>query len=435
MDWKRLEPNEHGDWINHRNESFKSFIPLETEKRGLMKSQSWFVIQSCGLATSRDAWCYNSSYGIVQKNIQRSIAFFNQQSNDYQIARKENNQLEVTDFIDTDSTKFSWDRQQRKDVQTGKQYQYNNTSLREGMYRPFFKQYVYFNRTLNNCVYQLPTLFPDNTHPALAIYITGAGASKGFSSLITDVLPNYHTLDTGQCFPLYWYDESTSDIADLFNQASDEEVMDRYIRRDGVSDWILRECRQRYGNKVSKEDIFYYVYGILHSPEYRTTFEADLKKMLPRLPLVDTPDMFMAFSKAGRDLAELHLNYETVQPYEGVSIKTIGTPTYEVVKMRFGKKDSKTADKSTIIYNNNITIESIPLEAYDYVVNGKSALEWIMERYQITTDAKSGITNNPNDWSKEHGDEKYIFNLVLRIITVSLETMKIVNALPKLKFE
>ena len=254
--------------------------------------------------------------------------------------------------------------------------------------------------------------------------------------MITEGIPNLHLVENGQYFPLYWYDESTADIADLFNQAAEEEVMDRYIRRDGISDWILRECKQRYGNKVTKEDIFYYVYGILHSPEYRTTFEADLKKMLPRLPLVDKPEEFMAFSQAGRKLADLHLNYETVEPYKSVNVEIKSDkPSFEVEKMRFGKLDSKTADKSVIFYNNQITISNIPLEAYDYVVNGKSALEWVMERYQITTDSKSGITNNPNDWSREHGDEKYIFNLVLRIITVSIETMKIVNDLPKLKFE
>ena len=150
---------------------------------------------------------------------------------------------------------------------------------------------------------------------------------------------------------------------------------------------------------------------------------------------MDNPEQFIAFSQAGRKLADLHLNYETVKPFDGVTIKTAGTPNYEVEKMRFGKLDSKTTDKSVIFYNNQITISGIPAETYDYVVNGKSALEWVMERYQVTTDAKSGITNNPNDWSREHGDEKYIFNLVLRVITVSIETMKIVNALPKLKFE
>lgn len=435
MDWKMLEPNEHGDWLNHRNEVFNQFIPLAPEKKGNLSSKSWFTLQSCGVATSRDSWCYNSSMQIVKRNMMRSVEFFNSQVKDYKEAKKTNPELSAVDFIDTDTTKFSWDRQQRKDIELGKLYEYDDSSVKIGLYRPFFKQNVYFNRTLNNCVYQLPKLFVGGSHSNLVISMMGTGTTKAFSCLMSKDIPDYQLQFNSQNFPLYWYDESTADIADLFNQAAEEEVMDRYIRRDGISDWILRECKQRYGNKVTKEDIFYYVYGILHSPEYRTTFEADLKKMLPRLPLVDKPEEFMAFSQAGRKLAELHLNYETVQPYEGVSIKTIGTPTYEVVKMRFGKKDSKTADKSTIIYNNNITIENIPLEAYDYVVNGKSALEWIMERYQITTDAKSGITNNPNDWSKEHGDEKYIFNLVLRIITVSLETMKIVSSLPKLKFE
>lgn len=435
MDWKQLEPNEHGDWINHRSESFKHYIPLEPDKKGVTTSHSWFVYQSCGVATSRDAWCYNSSKNEVKRNIERSIVFYNSQVSDFKEARK-NSPITVTDFIDTDTTKFSWDRQQKKDIELGKRYSFEEQSTVEGLYRPYYKQNVYFNRTLNNCVYQLPSIFPDNKHSNKVVCMTGIGASKGFSVVMSDFLPNYHTLDTGQCFPLYWYDESTADIADLFNQNLDEDnQMDKYIRRDGISDWILRECKNRYGNKVTKEDIFYYVYGILHSPEYRTTFEADLKKMLPRLPLVDTTDEFKAFSEAGRKLADLHLNYETVELYKGVNVKMSANPSFEVQKMRFGKLDSKTVDKSVIFYNNSITIENIPLEAYDYIVNGKSALEWVMERYQITTDAKSGIINNPNDWSKEHNDEKYIFNLVLRIITVSIETMKIVYGLPKLKFE
>ena len=282
-----------------------------------------------------------------------------------------------------------------------------------------------------------PKLFPTQAHSNLLICVSGSGGRKDFACTMIDSIPSLDYLEKCQSFPMYWYDESTADIADLFNQNLDEDKkMDRYIRKDGVSDWILRQCRDRYGNKVTKEDIFYYVYGILHSPEYRTTFEADLKKMLPRLPLVDKPEEFKAFSEAGRKLADLHLNYETVEPYAGVTVNArTATPSYQVEKMRFGKLDSKTADKSTIFYNNQITIENIPAEAYDYIVNGKSAIEWIMERYQITTDAKSGITNNPNDWSKEHGDEKYIYNLLLRIITVSIETMKIVNNLPKLKFE
>lgn len=435
-DWKMLEPNEHGDWINHRNEAFSSFTPIEPEKKFNIKSHSFFVVNAMGINTSRDAWTYGYSLHSMLSCVEQSIIHFNNQSDAFKEARLLNPKLKVEDFIDTDETKISWSRAYRNDVSRNKHKIFDTKFSTIGLYRPYVKQHLYYDKEILNDIGMMSSVFTMEGHKNLVIIISGVGASKGFSALVSNYVPNYHTLDTDQCFPLYWYDESTADIADLFNQAAEEEVMDRYIRRDGISDWILRECKQRYGNKVTKEDIFYYVYGILHSPEYRTTFEADLKKMLPRLPLVDKPEEFMAFSQAGRKLADLHLNYETIEPYQGVSVKiTSDKPSYEVDKMRFGKLDSKTADKSVIFYNNHITISGIPLEAYDYVVNGKSALEWVMERYQITTDSKSGIVNNPNDWSREHGDEKYIFNLVLRIITVSIETMKIVNSLPKLKFE
>lgn len=256
----------------------------------------------------------------------------------------------------------------------------------------------------------------------------------------------------GQCFPLYWYQEGDIKGNKHYDDGTVEQALDferidaqdqfKYVRRDGVTDWILSTARKQYGSRVTKEDIFYYVYGILHAPDYRTTFAADLKKSLPRLPLVESPDDFWAFSRAGRSLAELHLGYEHVEPYAGC--RTIYSPltnrgdeiSYLIDdKMRFGKLDSKTADKRIIHYNAGITIENIPLEAYDYVVNGKSAIEWVMERYAVKTDPASQIENNPNDWCREHDDPKYIYNLLLRIITVSLETMKIVRSLPKLKLE
>ena len=208
-----------------------------------------------------------------------------------------------------------------------------------------------------------------------------------------------------------------------------------------MTDWILDAARRQYGYKVGKEDLFYYVYGLLHSPDYRAAFSADLKKSLPRLPLVGSADDFWAFSQAGRRLAALHLNYEEVEPYRkcdisfGAYTDKGGVMNYRVEKMRFGKKDTKTVDKSVIHYNDGITITKVPAEAYEYVVNGKSAVEWVMERYAVTTDKKSQITNDPNDWAREHGDDKYIFNLLLCVITVSVKTVEIVKGLPKLKFE
>lgn len=439
MLWSAIVPNEHGDWLNKRSELFKLYTPLEPEKKFNQKSKTVFNTFAIGLASNRDTWVYNFSKQAVGKNMSAMINFYNRQQHAYQQAIKQNPDLSVEDFIDTDPTKISWTRSLRNSIRKKQDYVFSDEKLRIGIYRPFQKQYLYFASEFNEAIGLSPKLFPTPKHENLVICVSGVGASKDFSVLITDLIPCLDMVEKSQCFPLYWYDDSTADITDLFSSPQNEA--DRYVRRDGVTDWILSTARKQYGSKVGKEDIFYYVYGILHSPEYRTAFASDLKKSLPRLPLVDSADDFWAFSKAGRALAELHLNYETVEPYKGCLL-VYGANTnrgdgmnYRVEKMRFGKLDSKTPDKTKIHYNQHITVEGIPLEAYDYVVNGKSAIEWIMERYAVAVNKDSGIRNDPNDWAAEHNDEKYILNLLLRIITVSLETMKIVNALPKLKFE
>lgn len=437
MQWVTITPNEHGDWLNKRSEQFKLYTPLEPEKKFGKGNKSFFEGFSLGLGTNRDAWVYNSSLVELQANITKTIDFYNQQVESYKTAKKE---MSLDDFLadKRDSTKIVWTDTLIRDLQKGIKYKIDNSRYTVGMYRPFFKQALYQDRILNHRVYQMPRLFPTPNHRNLVICVSGIGASKDFSTLITDCIPDLQLQFNGQCFPLYWYDDSTADIADLFSAPQSDA--DRYVRRDGVTDWVLSTARKQYGSRITKEDIFYYVYGILHAPDYRTTFAADLKKSLPRLPLVESPDDFWAFSRAGRSLAELHLGYEHVEPYAGCH--TVNSTTsdddainYRVEKMRFGKLDSKTADKRIIHYNAGITIENIPLEAYDYVVNGKSAIEWVMERYAVKTDPASRIENNPNDWCREHDDPKYIYNLLLRIITVSLETMKIVRSLPKLKLE
>ena len=432
MQWASITPDQHGDWFNKRSEQFKLFTPLGDKDDKKNKKTLFVPYYSNGLKTQRDPWCYNSSLPIVEKSAKEQIDFYNEQRE--KLAKKE-----ITD-VDYSTHKISWTAAVLSDIQKNKPYNIQDCQFRESVYRPFFKQHLLYYRALNERMYQIPRLFPTSSHRNLVICVSGLGASKDFSALITDCIPDVQLQFNGQCFPLYWYDDSTADIADLFSAPQSE--MDRYVRRDGVTDWILSTARKQYGSRVTKEDIFYYVYGILHAPDYRTTFAADLKKSLPRLPLVESADDFWAFSRAGRSLAELHLGYEHVEPYAGC--RTIYSPltnrgdeiSYLIDdKMRFGKLDSKTADKRIIHYNAGITIENIPLEAYDYVVNGKSAIEWVMERYAVKTDPASQIENNPNDWCREHDDPKYIYNLLLRIITVSLETMKIVYTLPKLKFE
>ena len=265
------------------------------------------------------------------------------------------------------------------------------------------------------------------------ICVSGIGVTKDFSCLVSQNVTDLEMIGKGQCFPLYWYEESKTRQLSLF----DENPQSEYIRHDGISNWILNEVRSRLKIKsVDKEMIFYYIYGFLHSPEYRSTFEADLKKSLPRIPIIEDVDAFNDFYQAGKALAKLHLNYENVPTYEGLEIEDTyyGKDAYEHYavnpKMKFPKKDQK----DTIIYNDYIIIRHIPAEAYDYIVNGKSAIEWLMERYAITIDKKSGIKNNPNDWSREHDNPRYFFDLVCSIVNVSVKTMEIVHKLPKLSF-
>lgn len=431
LDMEILSPNEHGDWINHRSDIFKTFIPIESAKKFDAKSKSFFTTYSLGIASSRDSWVYNFSKKEIEKNMNACIDFYNKQRLLCGEAIVKGNSPDSV--IEYNPTKISWNDSLKNACIKNKPILFNDDANVEGFYRPFCHTNLYFERDFIQRPYQQTKLYPTYKHSNIAICVSGLNTRLDRTSVfITNKVTDLNCLDAGtQCFPLYWYEDNANDLLDLFK----DTTTDRYIRRDAVSDFILKEARVKYGHKTIKEDIFYYVYGILHSPDYRTAFEADLKKMLPRLPLVDKSDDFWAFSKAGRDLANLHLNYETVEPYKGVEIVFgVGNRIdYRVDKMRFGKNGKET-DKSTIFYNSQIAIHNIPLEAYGYIVNGKSAIEWIMERYAVTINKDSQIKNDPNDWSREHDDEKYIYNLLLRIITVSVETVKIVNGLPKLKF-
>jgi predicted helicase len=309
------------------------------------------------------------------------------------------------------------------------------------MYRPFYKQCFYFNTNfIERGGIGMKYVFPKYNTNNISLCITGIGSSKEFSCLLTNCLPDYQLMMNCQFFPIYWYEENKNKQKSLFDDESNAD----FICRDGVTDWILREIRNRYGARnITKEMIFYYVYGILHSKEYRERFASDLKKSLPRIPIVEDVNDFMDFYKYGKKLADLHLNYETIDPYSDVIVKgdrkvekgTNNTDDYQyfrvIDKMRFKSKD----DKSVIIYNGNITIENIPLKAYEYIVNGKSAIEWIVERYAVTQDKKSLIKNDCNDWSKEHHNPRYILDLLLSVINLSVQTVDIVNSLPKLKFD
>lgn len=421
--WAELTPNRSGDWINHRSELFESFPPLGA--KGSSDSEPLFATYSLGLKTNRDAWAYNFSREKLLANMQRMIDFYNKQVADFKklVHLEGSSAGSVESFINSDDSKISWTRSLKEDIGKSKSASFSNRTA-VSLYRPFSKQWLYFDRQMNEMVYQIPKLFPTPDHENLVIATTGVGASRPFSALITDVIPNLHLQDTGQCFPMYYYDKVEEDD-NLFSDGPPPQ--DGYVRRDAITDLMLTRFRARYGRTIEKPDIFYYVYGLLHSPEYKERFAADLKKMIPRIPFAGD---FWAFSTAGRALAEWHLNYETVEPWP-LEERSTGAPSLRVSKMRFGKAASG-ADRSTVIYNSTLTLTGIPAKAYEYQVNGKSAIEWIMDRYEIKTDKASGIVNDPNHWGEEMGNPSYIIDLLKRMVTVSIRTVEVVDALPQL---
>lgn len=342
-----------------------------------------------------------------------------------------------------DEKRIKWTRGLRASATARKAISTDRKNVASAAYRPFCKLKLYYDRDLNEMF--VTRIYPSASFSNLVISASGKGATKDFSAVITDEIPDLEVISKGQCFPLYLYEKAEAKDCELDLGGADDggEIIDGYRRKSAITDSILKEFRKTYGKGVSKEDIFYYVYGILHSPEYRERFAADLKKMLPRIPLTQDTKDFKAFIQAGRDLAHWHLHYETINPHPAVKEETqdLGLDPwelYQVRKMTFARPTAaqKAAgekwDKTRIIYNSKVTLTGIPLEAYDYVVNGKPALEWIMERYQVTVDKKSGIKNDPNDWCREHDNPRYIIDLLRRVTRVSVETNKIVNALPAL---
>ncbi|MEU8003225.1 type ISP restriction/modification enzyme [Catellatospora sp. NPDC049111] len=439
VDWQVVEPNEAGDWINQRNTDFASFTPVS--KKSEQDKHQIFGLQTSGLMTNRDGWVYNYSRASVHQNVERMVDHYNNVLDAFDVHCKQNEvadrQAEAEGYIHLDSTKFAWDRSDRARFVRGTRHRFDPESVVVGMYRPFSKTHVCFDRKLNNTVYKLPAVYPDPSRANLGIYVVGMGSAVPFSVLMTDMLPDRHLTGAGsggQYLPRYRYVESTGE-ADLFS-AHEESTLERV---DNITDRTLGDFRSAYGGLVTKDDIFYYIYGLLHSPVYRSEFEADLKKMLPRIPKVATSEDFHAFVAAGRELATLHVGYEHVEPFplEEVtrpSANPASPDFYRVQKMAFGKV-GKNADRSTVIYNSNVTLRGIPAEAHTYMLGSRSAVEWIVERYQVKTDKASGIVNDPNDWAAEAGDPRYIIDLLKRIVTVSVETVRIVNELPALKVD
>lgn len=438
-----IHPNIQGDWINKRNDSFSSFIPIEPSNKYDNKAKSWFSLYSLGISTRRDSWSYGSKKNDVLNKMKSTIDFYNSQVDDFKHQKVINPQIKVDDFKSKDSHKISWSSSLVPKLEKGIVCKFDQESIVSAYYRPYFKQYLYTGELFIHRRGNWNSIF-DEGIDNVVICLSGVGVSSPLSCSITNSIVDEEYIGKSQCFPLYWYEERKGIQGSLFDNGGD-----KYIRHDAITDFILKRAQEQYGPKVQKEDIFYYVYGFLHCPTYRETFANDLKKMLPRLPLVEKAEDFWTFSRAGRELADLHLNYEQVKPLKEVvvnwhnSLFDTESPErkYRVEQMRFGRRASagntsgKDKDKSVIEYNQFITLSEIPLRAYDYVVNGKSAIEWVMERYCDKVDKKSGIRNDANQWGIEHGNPKYPLELLQSIIALSIKTLDIVDTLPQIIFE
>ncbi len=436
--WSAITPNQQNDWIDQRDQSFSAFLPIGSKKD--KQAHNLFSLYSRGVNTNRDAWAWNSSREAVLDNMNSMISFYNDVLAD----------PDRTDRNDARKVSWSWLLRERREKGSFVPFAESRAVVAE--YRPFTKQWLYYDGFYNENRYLVPQLFPTGNEKNPTICLSGAAGKVGFSAIMVDRVPSLHLADMGgsQCFPKYRYEatspRSEDDQGRLFQPS--KGAGDDLTRRDAISDEALAQFLLAYpGETITKDDLFYYAYGLLHSPDYRERYSDSLSKELPRIPAVNGIENFRAFVEAGRELGDLHIGYESAEPYpvlvaEGdLRLANIDDPVsfYRVVQMKFAGKRPK-LDKTTVIYNANITLMGIPLDAYEYVVNGKPALEWVMERQCVSVDRHnaeknkgSGIINDANRYAIETvGDPAYPLLLFQRVITVSLETMRIVRSLPAL---
>jgi len=416
-----IKPKPNGDWIIERNELFQELIPLggDTYKKfDKHNEDTVFVGYTNGFKTNRDAWAYNYSNNLVSHNMKRMIDEYN-------------NQVESGSQT-FDSKSISWDSTLTRSFERGEKGEFKQELVAVSQYRPFSKRWFYADKLTINTHSQM-TLFPNPEVDNMLICVSGVGVKKDFSCIMTDCMTDLEIVGKSQCFPLYWYEDKSEARRENKQISLFGDDTERFVRHDGISDYILGVARKKYGQDVTKEDIFYYVYGYLHSPEYRELFSDDLKLSLPRIGLVESKEDFLAFSEAGRRLAVLHTNYENVEPFEGLTFSN-GESLDSLLADEAGCRVTKMKvlpDEGKVEYNNRIIVSNIPKEAFEYIVNGRSAIGWIADQYQYTVDKNSGIVNDPN----EYAGGSYVLKLLCSVITVSVKTMEIVNRLPKLNLE
>ena len=387
MNWRVLKPDQYNDWINLRDPNYQDYPCIAGEK------YSPFLFNAPGINTARDYWVSGFSKKAVLSNTKELVKNYNIE------LKKNGGKGKKSDM--RDPSKIKWAANLDKKFKKGEEIKFNPQNLTLEMYRPFTKKWLMYDPNLVERPGQYFEKWGNNNE---VIYTTGKGITKEFSALVMSVVPNFHCEDTGQGFIRYNNQKTTELISN----------------KDNINELFAKKY------SIKKEDIFPFVYALLNSPDYQKYYANDLKKDLARIPNVIPKNKYI---EIGKKLMDIHLNYEKMPVYNKVVITNTGKYNYKVTKMKF---DKKYKDKSVIIFNDDIIISNIPEKAYQYIVNGKSAIEWIMDQYRIKTDKKSGIIDNPNDYSN---DPKYIFNLLLKIINVSVQTVDLINQIPPLAIE
>ena len=429
VDFTRIIPNKFNDWIDQRDESFNKFIEIANKNTKFKQGLDIFECFSQGVVTGKDTWSYNFSKSELAKNIEKSINTYNEE----RLKKQSDKNYSLTN----DLTKISWGGSLKERAENNRELIFDKRAIYKSLYRPFNKMYLYYGSGYNHSHYQLDKIYPVGSNLTITINDIGGG---DFGAIICDGIFDIHLFKQGLGFPLYYYEKVEDNKLNLND--SNAVIIDGYERKDAIRDWALAEFQKVYNDRnITKEDIFYYIYGLFHSKEYISKYKNNLSKMLPRIPYcID----FWGFSRIGKELANIHLNYENIDiklSKAKLITKTqnslfdqaeqLSDNDFKVDKMRFDKNVKITDKPSKIIYNNKIVIANIDEKAYDYIVNGKSAIKWVMDEYKYDIDKKtgSGIINDPNLYSD---DPRYIVDLMMKVIEVSLRSVELIEKLPAL---
>jgi predicted helicase len=403
--FQKIEMNPAYVWLTAGlQDDYQNFISLGSkEAKRDRVSNVVFSTFSRGLLSNRDAWVYNFNITDLACNMEKTIEFYNAELDRYK--RKKTEEVQLDNFLNYDESKISWGRVLKNGLKQKKEATFLAENIRMSLYRPFTKTFLFFDRLWNQDIYLIPIIFPNTQTEKenCIICVPGLGGRTNFWCLASNQITNLSliSIDANQCFPFYTYDESGNN------------------RQENITDWALAEYRQHYQNEqISKWDIFYYIYGVLHHPQYRERYAANLRRELPRIPYLQD---FRTISTIGRKLADLHVNYEELSGYELEKVENPDvTLNWQVEKMRLTK------DRQSIIYNDFLTLAGIPSEVFEYKLGNRSALEWVIEEYQVSKDKRSGIINDPN----RYDDPQYIVRLVEQVVAVSVATVQLVKSLP-----